>query len=307
MARSTWSTKDIPDLTGKIIVVTGANSGIGFYASQEFAAKGAHVVMACRNPQKAQAAYDELKAAVPTASLDVMIVDLASLASVRAFADSFLAKFDQLDILVNNAGIMMTPYGVTEDGFERQMGTNHLGHFALTGLLLEVIKATPNARVVNISSMAHRMGSMDFENLLYEGGTGYNPQWAYGRSKLANLLFTYELQKRFEKAGIDALALAAHPGGSDTNLGNHLGEDLMMRLLMPIVERFMQSAADGALPTMRAAVDPQAAPADYYGPDGFMEMAGPPKKVKSNAASHNVVHQQQLWEMSEKLTGVSYL
>lgn len=302
-----WTTNNIPDLTGKVILVTGANSGIGFEATKEFGRKGAHVVMACRNMSKAEAALGELQRELPQATFEIMQLDLASQKSVHAFAEAFNAKFERLDVLVNNAGIMMVPYGKTEDGLERQMGTNHFGHFALTGLLIDLLKTTPNARVVSISSMGHRSGKMDFDNLLFEGGKEYTPMRSYGRSKLANLLFTYELQRRFEANNIDAIAVAAHPGGSDTNLGNHLTDGFIAKILMPLMGRMMQSAADGALPTLRAGADPAVQGGDYYGPKGFMEMSGAPVKVKSNKASHETADQQRLWEMSEQLTGVRYL
>jgi NAD(P)-dependent dehydrogenase (short-subunit alcohol dehydrogenase family) len=219
-----WTTDNIPDLTGKVIIVTGANSGIGFEAAKEFARKGAQTILACRSMDKAQTALSQIQAEITNAPVEIMQLDLAGLASVRQFADTFKAKYQRLDVLVNNAGIMMVPYGTTEDGFERQFGTNHLGHFALTGLLLDLILKTPGSRVVNVSSSGHRMGSVDFDNLIYDGGNGYSPMRAYGRSKLANLLFTYELQRRFEAAGVEAMALAAHPGSSSTNLGDHLSD-----------------------------------------------------------------------------------
>ncbi len=181
-----------------MIIVTGANSGIGFEAAREFARNGAQVVLACRNLEKAQVALDAIMTELPDAQAKIMQLDLASQSSVHQFAQAFQARHDRLDVLVNNAGIMMVPYGTTEDGFERQLGTNHLGHFALTGLLIDHLLKTPGSRVVNVSSGAHRMGAMDFDNLHYEGGVGYSSTGAYGRSKLANLLFTYELQRRYE-------------------------------------------------------------------------------------------------------------
>lgn len=307
MSKQKWIVDNIPNLTRKMVIVTGANSGIGFEASKEFARKGAYVVMACRNMQKAGIALDAIKDEIPNAIVELMQLDLASQKSIRTFASIFKTNHNQLDILVNNAGIMMVPYGTTEDGFEQQLGTNHLGHFALTGLLMDIIKATPNARIVNISSGAHQWGRMDFDDLMYADGKGYTPMRAYGRSKLANLLFTYELQRRFEAQGIDAMAVAAHPGGSNTNLGNHLTEGIMGKLMMPIMSWMMQSAAMGALPTLRAAVDPTVEAGDYYGPSGFMEMTGHPVKVKSNKASRNSADQRQLWEASQALTGVRYL
>jgi NAD(P)-dependent dehydrogenase (short-subunit alcohol dehydrogenase family) len=301
-----WTTENIPDLNGKVAIVTGANSGIGYYTAVAFAEKGATVILACRNLEKSQAALDQLKAEVPGADVELMQLDLASLDTVRRFAEAFQAKYDRLDLLVNNAGIMMVPYGKTEDGFERQFGTNHLGHFALTGLLLDRILATPGARVVNVSSTGHRIGRMDFDDLMYEHGVGYSSSSAYGRSKLANLLFTYELQRRFEAAGADAMATAAHPGGANTNLQDEIGERWYIRPFVPLMRLMMQSADMGALPTIRAAVDPDAEGGQYYGPGGFMEQRGYPILVQSNGASHNHADAQRLWQVSEELTGVSF-
>ena len=301
-----WTTANMPDLTGKVIIVTGANSGIGFEAAKAFARKGANTILACRSMDKAQAALAEIQAEIPSANAEIMWLDLASQASIRQFAEAFKAKYDRLDILVNNAGIMMVPYGTTTDGFERQFGTNHLGHFALTGLLIALLLNTPGSRVVNVSSNGHRMGKMEFDNLNYEGGTGYSPMRAYGRSKLANLLFTYELQRRFDALGASAMALAAHPGGSNTNLGNHLQDRWAFKLLAPLFERMIQSAAMGALPTLRAAVDPTATGGQYYGPNGFLEQGGYPVVVQSNKASHNVEDARHLWQQSEQLAGVSF-
>lgn len=302
-----WTVNEIPDLTGKVIIVTGGNSGIGFAAAKEFSRKGAKTILACRSMDRAQAALHKLQAEIPNAPVEMMQLDLARLASVHQFVDAFKAKYDRLDVLVNNAGVMMVPYGTTEDGFERQMGTNHLGHFALTGLLMDLLLKTPHSRVVNVSSNGHTSGVMDFDNLLFAGGQDYSPMKAYGRSKLANLLFTYELRRRYETAGSSAIAVAAHPGASSTNLGNHLGErNFAMGLLMKVGLLISQSAAMGALPTIRAAVAPDVQGGDYYGPSGFMEVRGHPVKVESNKASHNRVDAQKLWEVSEELTGVTY-
>lgn len=301
-----WTAAAMPDLTGRVIVVTGANSGIGREAAREFARKGATTILASRNLEKARAALADIQADVAGAQVEIMELDLASLDSVRRFAAAFKAKYSQLDVLVNNAGIMMVPYGRTTDGFEQQFGTNHLGHFALTGLLFDRLASTPGARVVNVSSGGHRFGTMDFENLMFADGQGYTPMKAYGRSKLANLLFTYELQRRFEALGIQAQALAAHPGVSDTNLANHLLPGWAAPVLRPLFARLVQSAAMGALPTLRAAVDPQASGGDYFGPDGPSERGGYPVKVSSNEASHNLADAQKLWQVSEQLTGVSF-
>ena len=302
-----WTTNNMPDLVGKIIVVTGANSGVGYEAAKAFAQKGAQTILACRNSQKADAALAQLKRDVPNARAEVMELDLASLASVRQFAEAFKEKYDKLDVLVNNAGIMMVPYGKTEDGFERQLGTNHLGHFALTGLLLESLKNSEAARVVNVSSLAHSNGEMDFNNLMYEGGEGYTPAGAYGRSKLANLLFTYELQRRLSAAGHHYKAIAVHPGISSTSLADHLFKRWYLRWTRPLFNLLVQNAEMGALPIIRAAVDLSAEGGNYYGPDGSGERGGYPIVVQSNRASHNIVDQQRLWDASEQLTGVKYL
>ena len=302
-----WTVDDMPDLNGKVIIVTGANSGIGYEAAKELARKGAQTILACRSMDKARAALDQILAEIPGAPAEIMQLDLASLASVHQFTGEFKAKYERLDVLVNNAGIMMVPYGQTDDGFERQFGTNHLGHFALTGLLLDLLLRTPQSRVVNISSNGHTMGHMNFDDLMFEGGKGYSGSRAYGRSKLANLMFTYELQRRFEAAGADSSALAAHPGGSNTSLGDHLFEGWYIRPFVPALKAIVtQSAAMGALPTLRAAVDPNANGGAYYGPGGFRELRGYPVEVHSNGASHNPADARKLWQVSEELTGVHY-
>ncbi len=301
-----WTIWNMPDLTGKIIIVTGANSGIGYEAAKAFARKGAHVILACRSKDKAEAALADLLAELPNAQAEIMPLDLASQASVHQFTTAFKAKYDQLDILVNNAGIMMVPYATTEDGFERQFGTNHLGHFALTGLLLDRLLKTPGSRVVNVSSGAHRFGNMDFDNVNFDGGADYSPQTAYGRSKLANLLFTYELQRRFEKIGVNVLAVAAHPGLSNTNLAGHMEDRWYFKLGGPLLEQMSQSAAMGSLPIIRAAVDLNVKGGEYYGPGGFMEQRGYPILVQSNEASHNLADAKRLWAVSEALTGVTF-
>lgn len=301
-----WTTANMPDLTGKVIVVTGANSGIGFEAAKEFARKGASTILACRSMDKAEVALAEIRAEIPNAQAEIMPLDLASQASVHQFAEAFKAKYDRLDLLVNNAGIMMVPYGTTEDGFERQFGTNHLGHFALTGLLFELLLKTPGARVVNVSSAAHHRGNMDFANLMYGEGEGYSPMGAYGRSKLANLLFTHELQRRFDALGVEAMATAAHPGISQTNLMGHMADRWYYKFVMRLAPLMLQSAAMGALPTIRAAVDPNAEGGQYFGPDGPNERGGYPVPVESSEAAHNEADARQLWQVSEQLTRIHY-
>jgi len=302
-----WTAKNIPDLKGKVIIITGANSGIGYEATKEFARKGAQIIMACRSVDKAQAALTKIQAEIPGAPAEIIHLDLASQKSVRKFAEAFMAKYDRLDILLNNAGIMAIPYAKTADGFEKQFGTNHLGHFALTGLVIDLVLKTPDSRVVNISSNAHRFGSLDFGNLMFEEGKDYSRMQAYGRSKLANLLFTYELQRRFESAGANAIAIAAHPGISATNLANHFAPDWFFNIFMPLFSRMTQSAAMGALPSIRAAVDPDISGGEYFGPDGPKERKGYPVLVKSNEASHNKADAKQLWDQSEALTKVSFM
>ena len=304
MIRKNWTTKDIPNLNGKVAVVTGANSGIGFEAAKEFARKGAQTILACRSTEKAQAALDQILTEIPNARADVIKLDLASLEAVRKFADPFKTQYERLDILLNNAGVMRTPYSKTVDGFESQLGINHLGHFALTGCLMETILDTPGARVINISSVAHHRGEMDFDHLMYDGGVNYDEQAAYGRSKLANLLFTYELDRRLKAHGADAIAVAAHPGISNTDLADHKP---IVRLLRPLVGWILQSAAMGALPGIQAAVDPDVNGGQYYGPGGKNEHSGYPVIVQSSAASHHLADAQKLWEVSETLTGVHYL
>lgn len=302
-----WTNQNIPNLTGKVIIVTGANSGIGFESAKEFARNGATVVMACRNMDKATSALADIRREVPNATTEIMHLDLASQKSVHQFAQAFKDKYNRLDVLLNNAGIMWVAYGKTVDGFESQFGVNHLGHFALTGLLLDVILATPNARVVNVSSMGHRQGEMDWDNLMFAGGNGYGEHRAYSRSKLANLLFTYELQRRFETAGASAIAVAAHPGASDTNLAGHLLDAWYIQLVYNLAMPFLaQSQEMGALPSTRASVDPEVNGGQYYGPDGFMEMRGYPVVVSSNDRSHNIADAQKLWDVSEELTGITY-
>ena len=306
MSKIKWNTDNIPELNRKVIIVTGGNSGLGYEAVLAFANKGAEVILACRSVEKGNAAMAEIEKVNPSGKIIVKALDLMDLSSVISFSADIKLKYDQLDVLLNNAGIMMTPYKTTKDGFESQMGTNHLGHFTLTGLLIDLIKRTPKSRVVNVSSNAHKWGVMDFDNLLFENGKDYTPTKAYGRSKLSNLLFTYELQRLFNQHNIDSMAEAAHPGGSMTNLGKHLENKFWYKMLLPIAGLFTHSPANGALPQIRASVDPNVKPAEYYGPDGFNEMKGDPVLVKSNKASHNLEDAKKLWEVSEKLTGVKF-
>jgi len=293
-----WSESDIPDQTGRTAVVTGANSGIGWETARALAAKGARVIVACRSEEKGRDAEQRIRKAVSHADLRFEPLDLGSLASVRAFAEKVGAAESRIDLLVNNAGVMMPPYGKTADGFELQIGTNHLGHFALTGLLLPRILAAPTARVVSVSSLAHFWGRIDFADL--QSGRSYNPTRSYGQSKLANLLFVRELQRRFEAKRAEALAAAAHPGSTRTELQRHSG------LMNAIVAVFSQQPPDGALPSLYAATAPDVCGGEYFGPSGFAGCLGPPGRARSSAASRNTAVAKRLWEVSEQLTGVRF-
>jgi NAD(P)-dependent dehydrogenase (short-subunit alcohol dehydrogenase family) len=303
---STWSVADIPSQKGKVAVVTGATSGIGLAAATRLAAKGATVVLACRNVATGRGAAEQITIEAPGAVTDVVQLDLASLRSVRSAADQIRAGYGQLDLLVNNAGLMFPPLGRTEDGFELQFGTNHLGHFALTGLLLDRLLAAPGSRVVTVSSFAHRQGRIDWDDLDYERRP-YRRQAAYGQSKLANLLFSYELQRRLAEAGASTIAVALSPGVVPTRLTRHSTGS--MRLAVDVMTRlFGQRDADaGALATLRAATDPGARGGEYYGPNGFLGWSGRhPRVTRSSARSYDAAAQKRLWGESERLTGVSY-
>jgi len=304
MSKDKWTYNDMPDLKGKVVIVTGGNSGLGLESVRIMAEKGAEVILASRSREKGEDAKSEILKDLPDARITVMRLDMVDLECIKTFSEEFKKSYDRLDILMNNAGIMTTPYFKTKDGFEGQMGTNHLGHFALTAHLIGLIKKTEGARVVNVSSNAHKAGKMDFDNLLFEEGKDYSPMKAYGRSKLSNLLFTYELQRRFESNGTDAIAVAAHPGFSRTNLIRYIDKKTAFKILSPLVYPISQSAEMGALPQVRAAVDPTVKGGEYYGPDGFGQMKGYPVKVKSNSASLDNEAARKLWEASEELTGV---
>jgi len=255
--------------------------------------------------EKAKKALQKIQKSIPKAPAEIIHLDLASLVSIRKFANEFKDKFNRLDILINNAGIMAVPYKLTKDGFESQIGTNHLGHFALTALLKDLLISTKGSRVINVSSVGHKMGEMDFENFLFEKGN-YSRFTAYGRSKLANILFAYELDRRFKAANIDASALASHPGMSNTNLANHM-YGFLAPVMKPLMSLAVQSAFKGALPTIRAAVDSKAKGGEYYGPKGiFGESRGKPSLVESSKRSHDVEDAKKLWELSENLTGIKF-
>jgi NAD(P)-dependent dehydrogenase (short-subunit alcohol dehydrogenase family) len=301
-----WTSADLPDLSGKTYVVTGANSGLGYETARALARAGGEVALACRDLGKAGTALDRIKSETPGARAEARELDLASLDAIRGFAEAWGDR--PIDALVNNAGVMALPLRRTADGFEMQIGTNHLGHFALTGRLLPCLLARPGARVVNVSSTMHKIGRMDWDDLQSE--KRYSRWRAYGQSKLANLLFTYELQRRFEAAGKDAIAVAAHPGYAATNLqtaGPRMeGSTLMERISLLGNQLFSQTAEMGALPSLYAAAALGVKGGDYFGPDGLAEARGHPKRVESSRRSHDRADQLRLWEVSEELTNVHY-
>ena len=304
--RQRWTVADMPDQHGKLVVITGANSGIGFEATRALAARGAQVVLAVRSPQRGQAAAEAIQREHPRARTEVLALDLADLASVRHFAGTFQTRYTALPLLINNAGVMATPYRRTAQGFELQLGTNHLGHFALTGWLLPLLLAAPGARVVTVSSGAHSRGRIDFDNL--DGAHGYRRWAAYSQSKLANLLFAYELQRRFDAAGTQAISVACHPGWAATNLqpaGFRMQGSRLGVWLAQLANRLAQSAAMGALPILYAATAPEVRGGDYIGPTGF-GARGFPGLVPSSARSHDPALARRLWQVSEELTGVRY-
>ncbi len=311
-----WTTADVPGQAGRVAVVTGGNSGLGLEVARVLARAGARVIIAARDPEKAKWAVADIATGIrraqmtsaqrasgangtKTAQVETVRLDLASLASVREAADELKRRCERIDLLVNNAGVMMTPFTRTEDGFELQIGTNHLGHFAFTGLLMARI----TRRVVTVASIVHRQGTIDFGS--FTSDKGYRRSGAYAQSKLANLLFTYELQRRLAAAGSSTLALAAHPGYSSTGLDRYLSSPLRAgaRVAAPFIA---QSPAQGALPILRAATAPDVKGGQFYGPDGLAQMKGYPKLVHSSALSHDEKLAAALWEESEKLTGVRY-
>jgi NAD(P)-dependent dehydrogenase (short-subunit alcohol dehydrogenase family) len=316
--RVRWTAADVADQSGRVAVITGASGGLGLQVATVLAGRGASVVLACRDPAKAGAAADRIRAAAskqhtsgPTAhrqpNVVVVRLDLASLDSVRGAAGEIRDLYPGLDLLINNAAVMRPPYRRTADGFELTFGTNHLGHFALTGLLLDRLLARPGSRVVTVSSVGHREGVMRFDDLQFE--RGYHADHAYAQSKLANLLFSYELAERLQRAGLQTTALAAHPGVASTGLFRWdplLTRALISHAMRPLTFRVVHSAQRGALPILRAATDPTAGNGQYYGPSRRNECTGLPMLVQSSSRSHDQADMQRLWEISEQLTGVCY-
>jgi NAD(P)-dependent dehydrogenase (short-subunit alcohol dehydrogenase family) len=296
-----WTVDDMPDQTGRTILVTGANSGLGLRSAEALAARGARILMGCRNQVKAAAAFEAVKNAAADAPPEVVPLDLADLDDVRACADRLTKQLDQLDVLMNNAGVMAIPHQRTRQGFEMQFGTNHLGHFALTGLLLPILRRAHPSRVVTVSSVVHRAARIRFD--AWEKNR-YSRWFPYLQSKLANLLFTSELQRRAVAAGADLLAVSAHPGYAATNLSSGLAT--VYRVGAKVSDRLVaQPDRMGALPQLHAATM-DVRPDDYWGPDGFMERRGWPKRVGRSGGARDGAAARRLWEVSERLTGVTY-
>lgn len=262
--------------------------------------------MASRSLVKAEQAKNKILKNNPEADVHIMELDLADLSSIKKFATQFQKEYKRLDVLVNNAGIMNVPYTLTKDGFEMQMGTNHFGSFALTGLLMNVLEKSPGSRIVNTSSIAHKKAVIDFDNLLYSNGKDYNGMAAYRRSKLANLYFTFELQRYFQSKNINSIALAGHPGVTESNIARHMLGPFIFKILKPLIQVVLQKASVGALPTLRAAIDPDVKGGQYYGPDGKSEWRGYPVLVEPTDYAKNEENARKLWEMSEELTGVRF-
>ncbi|KYF70036.1 oxidoreductase [Sorangium cellulosum] len=303
-SRARWNEADIPSQVGRVAVITGGNTGIGLETARALAERGATVVLACRDMERAGAAVEQIKARAPGATVRAVRLDLGSLASVREAAGELRAAHDRIDLLINNAGVLSFKREVTADGFELQLGVNHLGHFALTGLVLDRLRDVPGSRVVTVSSLAHHQGDIDFGDLQSERAFRGFP--AYGRSKLANLLFTYELQRRLAASGAKTIALAAHPGGSSTSITRSAPGWFRRMGKVGAWLRVGHSVPMAALASLRSAVDPGARGGEYYGPTGLFGITGFPLRVASSARSRDEVAQRRLWEESERLTGVTY-
>lgn len=308
MGGNKWTEADVPGVTGKTVLVTGSNSGLGYETARVLAARGGHVILACRSEDKARAAMDAIREETPRASLEFLKLDLSSLNSVQDAAHEVRERHRQLDLLINNAGVMWLPPGRTEDGFEMHFGTNHLGHFALTGRLLPLLLNTPGARVVTVSSIGHRMGRIHFDDLNLENG--YGKQKAYAQSKLANLVFTHELQRRLSAAGVGLIAVAAHPGIAGTNLASPALEQMGLKRLADFTARvgpmLARRPVQGALPSLYAATAGDVNGGDYIGPDRFFEITGYPAKGRSSPRALDPELGRRLWTLSEELTGVDY-
>lgn len=304
--RQHWTSADMPDQQGRTAVITGANAGLGFQTAKLLAEHGATVILACRNEAKAAEAAARITASSDS-TVHTLQVDLASLVSIRRAAEQLRADYPRLDLLINNAGGMRPQYTVTEDGFESTIATNHLGPFAFTGLVLNQLLTVPGSRVVTVGSIGHRRGTINFDDLHF--ARGYRYQDAYAQSKLANLMFTYELHRRLASAGVPTIAVAAHPGNARTGFSREMPLPVRVMTrpqLRMLTWWLMQSPERGALATTRAAVDPDVRGGDYYGPPGPAQFTGYPARVQSSAGSHDTVAQGRLWQESERLTGITY-
>ncbi len=293
-----WTPNQMPSLAGRTAIVTGANGGIGFHTAKHLASQGAHVVMGCRNMSKAQQALEKLLAKHPTANAEVVHLDLEHLDKVNSFCDDFEAKHDRLDIIINNAGVLSPSHATNQQGHEVQFAINHLGHFALTGRLIPLLNESPNGRIVTVSSIAHRWGRIRFHDLQWE--EHYNMWGAYGQSKLANLLFTFELERRLRSAGCSSSALAAHPGLTATDITR---ESSWMHKATPLVG---QSADVGSWPSVRAATDLNVQGGTFWGPRWCFQTWGAPKRVGCSRTARDSATASRLWDVSEALTGVRF-
>lgn len=304
MPAEKWSDNDVPDQSGRVVIVTGSNTGLGFDTARVLAERGAQVVLAVRNADKGEAACEKIRQSVPKAKVSTQQLDLGSLESVRTAAAELRAAHPRIDLLINNAAVAFPPKTTTPDGFELQFATNHLGHFALTGLLLENMLGVDGARVVVVASLDHKLGgAIHFDDLQWE--RRYSSALAYAQSKLANLMFCYELHRRLVKSGAPLMAVTAHPGYTKSDLFRHMWKPV--RAMMKFSDLFIgQDPAKGALPQLYAATMPDVQGGQYWGPDGFLEMAGCPTLVQSSKKSYDQSVQKRLWTVSEELTGVTY-
>jgi NAD(P)-dependent dehydrogenase (short-subunit alcohol dehydrogenase family) len=304
MKKHKWSENDVPDQSGRVVVVTGSNTGLGLDTARVLAERGAQVVLAVRNVDKGEAACEKIRQSVPDAEVSTQRLDLGSLDSVRTASAELRAAHPRIDLLINNAAVAFPPKTTTPDGFELQFGTNHLGHFALTGLLLENMLGVEGARVVVVASLDHKLGgAIHFDDLQWE--RRYSSALAYAQSKLANLMFCYEFHRRLVKSGAPLMTVAAHPGYSHSELFRNMWKPV--QAMMKFADRFIgQDPAKGALPQLYAATMPDVQGGQYWGPDGFLEMAGYPTLVRSSKKSYDQQVQERLWTVSEELTGVTY-
>lgn len=301
-----WTEKDIKHMENKIILITGSNSGIGFFKALHLAKNNAHVIMGVRSIKRGEEAKKRILKEYSEAKIDIIQLDLNSKLSIEKCASTFKEKYQSLDILINNAGIMTTPYQPTEDGFESQIGVNHFGHFYLTYLLFDVLKKSKGAKIINTASIAHKFGTINPDTFLYDKSKKYSKQTAYAQSKLANLLFTYKLATLVKEANLDIKVLASHPGISKTNLGRHIRGNIFTEIVLWFAGILRQSGEKGALPGLLAASDKNAVNGSYYGPRGLYHTKGYPKVHKSNGKSHNKELQDLLWSESEKLLGITF-